>query len=163
MHASVELLVILLAAGLVMIGAEIFVPGGILGILGAVSLAGAIAVAFSMSAGWGLYVALGVAVLVGVTVVLWIRLFPRSPIGRRMTLSDDGRSFKSYDDGLGSMVGAEGVALSELRPAGFAMIGNQKTDVVSEGGMIAKGQKVRVIKVSGGRIVVRAVDEEPKP
>lgn len=147
-------LVILLVAGLLMIGAEIFIPGAVVGTLGVMSLVAAVMVAFQISQTLGFYVGAGVVLLVGVTVVLWIKLFPRSSIGRKMTLSEDGSAFKA-SDGHMDLLGKEGVAASELRPAGFATIDGKRYDVVTEGSLIAKGSPLKVVQIAGNRIVVR--------
>jgi membrane-bound serine protease (ClpP class) len=55
-------------------------------------------------------------------------------------------------------VGDWGVAESTLRPAGKAAFGDQYLDVVADGSFIDKGQQVRVIEISGNRVVVRRVD-----
>lgn len=151
---STTLLIILLAAGSLLIGAEIFIPGAVAGTLGALALAGAVIVAFGISTACGFYVAVGVVVLSAVTVVLWIKLFPHSSIGKAMTLSEDGKSFKAADRRT-SLLDKAGVAQSDLRPAGFALIEGQRVDVVCEGGLIAKGQPLKVVRIDGNRIVVR--------
>ncbi|MFP4057649.1 MAG: NfeD family protein [Candidatus Brocadiia bacterium] len=56
-----------------------------------------------------------------------------------------------------SLVGKEGVAQSDLRPAGVAVVGGQRVDVVSEGGMVEAGARVKVVAVEGNRVVVRLV------
>lgn len=154
MNDSVTLLIILLAAGSLLIGAEIFIPGAVAGTLGAMALAGAVVVAFGISATCGFYVAVGVVVLSGTTVILWIKLFPRSSIGAAMTLSNDAKDFKAADARL-SLLDKTGVAHSDLRPAGFALIDGQRVDVVGEGGLIPKGEPIKVVRVEGHRIVVR--------
>jgi membrane-bound serine protease (ClpP class) len=151
---DMTLLITLLAAGALLIGAEIFVPGAIVGTLGVIALIAAIVVAFGISNTLGCYVMVGVVFLVGLTVFLWIKFFPRSYLGKKLTLSEDGKTFKAADTSS-SLLGREGVAQSELRPSGFALIDNRRVDVVSEGGMIAKGQPVKVVRVDGNRIVVR--------
>ena len=157
MTPNLTLLIILLAAGVLLIGAEIFVPGAVVGTMGVLSLLGAIIVAFGMSSVLGFYVAVGVVVLVGLTVVLWIKFFPRSSLGQKLTLSEDGKEFKATDNRL-ALMDKLGTAHSDLRPAGFAIIGGQRVDVVSEGGMIPKGQAIKVIRVDGNRIVVRKAE-----
>ncbi len=154
---SVTLLIVLLAAGSLLIGAEIFIPGAVAGTLGALALAGAVLVAFGISTTCGFYVAMGVVVLSGITVVLWIKLFPRSSIGRSMTLSEDGKSFKAANQ-RSSLLDKDGVAQSDLRPAGFALIDGQRVDVVCEGGLISQGQTVKVVRIDGNRIVVRKTE-----
>jgi len=50
--------------------------------------------------------------------------------------------------------------LSKLRPAGTIKLNGERVDAVSEGSFINKGQKVKVISVSGSRVVVRKISEE---
>ena len=61
---------------------------------------------------------------------------------------------------LEALLGAIGEALSDLRPAGVARFGDRRVDVVTEGEFIPRGTPVRVIKVEGPRVVVRAFKEE---
>lgn len=51
--------------------------------------------------------------------------------------------------------GVQGVALTDLRPAGAAQIGGERLDVVSDGGWISAGTPLRVLRSDGYRIVVR--------
>lgn len=150
-------MIALLAGGILMIGAEVFAPGGILGVLGAGALVGAIVIAFAISPVFGIYIAGGVIILTGIGVMLWIKYFPRLPIGRHMTLDTDGKNFKASDS-RSLLLGKQGVAQSDLRPAGFAIIDGRREDVVTEGGMITKGQAITVIQVAGSRIVVRKAE-----
>jgi membrane-bound serine protease (ClpP class) len=53
------------------------------------------------------------------------------------------------------LVGAEGVAITPLRPAGTARIGDRRVDVVAEGALIASGEPVVVTLAEGARVVVR--------
>ena len=54
-------------------------------------------------------------------------------------------------------LGWEGIALSPLRPGGKAKFSEEILDVVSEGDLIEKGRKVRIIGNSGHEAVVEAV------
>ena len=157
----IELFAVLLIAGLLLVGAEVFIPGGILGVIGGAFLLGAILVGFSaFGPVTGSYVAIGIVVLVGLVIALWIKFFPSSPIGRRMTVSKDLRDSKGTETGLSDLIGQSGETLSRLRPSGFAMIGTRRVDVVTEGGMIARGERIRVIEVEGNRVVVEQVTSE---
>jgi membrane-bound serine protease (ClpP class) len=55
-------------------------------------------------------------------------------------------------------VGDWGVAESPLRPAGKAIFGEEYLDVVTDGSFVERGAQVRIIEISGNRIVVREVD-----
>jgi membrane-bound serine protease (ClpP class) len=56
----------------------------------------------------------------------------------------------------GVRVGDQGVADSTLRPAGRVRFGDNYADVVADG-FVESGRPVRVIRISGNRIVVREV------
>lgn len=56
-------------------------------------------------------------------------------------------------------VGDWGVAESPLRPAGKAIFGDAYLDVVADGSFVDKGKQVRIIQISGNRIVVREIEE----
>ena len=56
-------------------------------------------------------------------------------------------------------VGDIGFADSPLRPAGVARFEDDYRDVISEGTFIEKGRSVKVIQMSGNRIVVRDIDD----
>ncbi|MDP6490785.1 MAG: NfeD family protein, partial [Kiritimatiellia bacterium] len=96
--------------------------------------------------------------LVGVAIALWIRFFPRSRVGQAMTVSRDESTFTAVQDGLDDLVGAQGEAKSDLRPAGFALISGRRVDVVTQGGMIDKGATITVVEVEGNRVVVKRTE-----
>ena len=55
------------------------------------------------------------------------------------------------------LVGLTGVALTDLRPSGAAMIDDQRIDVITQGEYIEKNAKICVVQASGNRIVVETV------
>jgi membrane-bound serine protease (ClpP class) len=56
-----------------------------------------------------------------------------------------------------SRLGQVGVAISELRPGGKAQFGNEILDVISQGELIEKSQRVKIIGHSGTEAVVEGV------
>lgn len=154
---STTWLIALLLIGTLLIGAEIFIPGAVAGALGGMALFGAVVVAFNINPTMGFYVLFGVFILVALTTIAWIRLFPKSGIGQKMTLNVDGKVFKSSDSRQ-ALLGKTGLTHSELRPAGYALIEGKRIDVVSEGGVVDANVPIRVIKVEGSRVVVRKVE-----
>lgn len=109
----------------------------------------------------------GVALLLTVLgLVVSARFLPRTRAMRGLvlqsTLASNVRpsgpsTFVSADETR--FVGQVGVAESDLRPIGIARFGDARIDVVSEGGYVRAGTRVRVREVEGGRIVVRPEDE----
>ena len=55
----------------------------------------------------------------------------------------------------GIRVGDRGLTESALRPAGQAQFDGGSVDVVSDGSFVEAGKTVRVIEISGNRVVVR--------
>jgi len=53
------------------------------------------------------------------------------------------------------LLGAVGVAETQLRPAGRAKIGDRHVDVVTEGEYVQPGTRVRVVAVRGAAVIVR--------
>jgi len=54
-------------------------------------------------------------------------------------------------------IGREGVCTTDLRPAGTVEIDGEPLDVVTEGGFVNAGDKVKVINVDGSRVLVRRI------
>ena len=154
---AVQAFFILLLVGLILFGAEIFVPGAILGIIGTVCLLGAIVAGFIAFPGLGGYIAIGIVILVGVAVVLWVTIFPKTSIGKKMTVSIDLAEGKASDSSDAVLLGKEGEAVSELRPSGYALFENRRVDVLTRGEMISKGSRVKVVHVEGKRVFVTKV------
>ncbi len=150
-----QLFATLLICGSLMIGAEVFIPGGILGLLGGIAILIAMAMSFfiftPIVAG---YVCAGIILLVGLAVILWIRYFPRSPIGRKMTVTTDLADAKGTEPGLDALLGATGLTTSDLHPGGFADLNGERTDVISQGEMIPKQTPIVVVNVEGNRVIV---------
>lgn len=154
----VGLFFVLLICGLLLIGIEVFVPGAILGTLGAVALLCAAVTGFlAFGTEAGAYIALSILILAGIVLALWIKFFPGSSIGKKMTVAHDLSLSKTTAGEMDQLQGKEGEALSDLRPAGFALFQGRRMDVVTQGEMIRKGEVVRVAQVEGNRIVVARV------
>jgi membrane-bound serine protease (ClpP class) len=55
-------------------------------------------------------------------------------------------------------LGAEGLTLTPLRPAGSARIGDEPIDVISDGRLIEPGTRIRIVSIEGARIVVQPLE-----
>ena len=58
---------------------------------------------------------------------------------------------------LVDLVGKSGKALTPLRPAGAAMIGGHRVDIVTQGEFVPAETEIEVIFVEGSRVVVRSL------
>ena len=55
---------------------------------------------------------------------------------------------------LQAWVGLEGVAVSALRPGGTVEIGDTRINAASDGDLILKGTRIRVIGTTGDHVIV---------
>lgn len=150
----ITLYLTLLFAGFVLIGMEIFIPGGILGIFGAVAWTSAALVSWRhFPEPWNLISALGLLVFGILTFIVWIRYFPKSRAGKSLALKENAADYKSHKT-HDVVIGATGEALSTLRPSGIALIEGKRIGVVADGEWIEAGQTIRVSSISGGHISV---------
>jgi len=154
-----NLFIIFLVSGVLLIGAEIFAPGAVLGILGSLLLVAAAITGFiEFGPAGGAYALLGIITMSVVGIILWMKFFPGSIMGKKIIVANDLSTSKSAPD-FSNLVGQEGLTASELRPAGFAAINGKRIDVVTQGEMLSKDERVRVIKVEGSRVIVQSVNK----
>jgi membrane-bound ClpP family serine protease len=98
-----------------------------------------------------------VLLLVSIAAVPAFFLMWKSVVGRLFALHADGKDFKLSPGEAEDLTGAEGVCETPLHPSGIARLGGRRYDVVTRGEMLEKGAAVKVIEVSGNRIVVKQV------
>lgn len=157
------LVCILACLGFLMLAAEVFVPGMVIGTLGLLSLAASVVVGyagFGPMAGTLLLAGVSVVTLVGF--VAWMKMFPSTPIGRRIMLSRQlERGESTAASAAESIVGMEGEATSPLRPSGMARIGGHRVDVVAESRFVEPGERVVVVAQRDLRIIVRPLEDPP--
>ena len=138
--------------------AEITIPSfGLFSLLAAGAYAWSLVEAFTQGAttGWT-FVGLGI-ILLPVAIGLGLKVLPHTPVGRHMMLRGPARKEikrGSRPDEVHELEGKTGIALSDLRPTGFAKFAEKRIDVVAGGRYILKGTPLRVITIEGNRIVV---------
>ena len=146
-------IIFLYVIGMALAIAEVFLPGAVMGLIGLVCVLASIYLAFqqeSIALGWSL---VGITIAaIPVLVILWVKV-----LNRVFAIKQTQEGYTSAQVELKALVGQEGVALTQLRPSGMARFADEKVDVVSEGEVIERGSRVRVIEVESNRVVVRAV------
>ena len=91
---------------------------------------------------------------------VWVKFFPES---RYASLFVSKRVVGNIDAEKPELLHQTGIAYTNLRPSGTALINHQRVDVVTEGGMIERGTAIKVIALEGMRVVVRTLDSaEPR-
>ncbi len=159
----------LIAFGFVLIGVELFVPsGGAIAAIAAVSMIGGCVACWMESVTWGIISTVALIVLVPLSVNFALKLLPHTPVGKGLILGGDedaeqeaavakARAEHELAEARAALVGAEGTAATDLRPVGTALIDGTRIEVLAEGGLIDKGERLRVTAVEGNEVKVRRI------
>jgi membrane-bound serine protease (ClpP class) len=153
-----SLIIALVVVGFLLIAAEVFLPGLVLGTIGFLCLVASVVFVFlhhGTSAGMMAAFAVGGLTIVGF--VLWLFLFPRTFIGRRLLLRTRQPAVRTAEEHR-SLVGEAGEAITPLRPSGTARIGGKRVDVTAVGDFLEQGAEVVVVAADGMRVAVRRKD-----
>lgn len=158
MLASIAILTLF---GIFLLILETFLPGWIAGILGTVSILAAVWLAMTSEelVGWssGMRLALALGILVFSTAILlaWLRWFAVKFFQRAFTLSAAVDSTVSGPQT--TLIGQQGVAITELRPLGRAEIEGRRYEVRCQSGIASIGSRVEVIAAEPGNLLVRTL------
>lgn len=155
----------LLGAAILLVILEVFVPsaGVITAAAVVVAIAGVVCL-FVYETMWGVAGTLSIAVLGPLVGFGALQLWRHTPLGRKMigVPSDEEaeaqrEAAQRERDRQLALLGAEGVALTDLRPVGVIRVGDQRMDALAQTFMIPAGSKVKVVHVEGSQIKVRAL------
>ena len=150
---------LLFIGGLSLIGLEMFVPGGIVGTVGIITVVYAIIYVNKST----YYIAFILVVSLIFAVILYYVnrnvLHKKLMFLDRLVLNDSISTKDGYvaSESRVELVGKKLKAYTDLRPAGVAILGNEKLDVVTDGDFIEKGNEIEIVCVEGMRIVVKKI------
>lgn len=147
-------IVLLFIIGIMLLGFEVFVPGGILGIIGGLAILGGCGVAFAHYGMDGGVMAVAVAlVLLAIMLYLEFVLLPKTATGRRLFLrtSVHGTAKAARPAGL---TGQTGKTLTALAPSGYVVIDGQQHEAFSRSGYLEAGLTVKVVGSDNFRLIV---------
>ena len=169
-----ELAVFLFIIGVVLVLLEVIIPSfGLLTLTALGTFALSVWRAYGASGATAAWV-MGIIAPVLTLAILYtgLKYVPRTSWGRGLVLrhaAEDGPQLPpsasatlapqsgTVEDALAAFVGREGIAQSELRPAGIVVVDGRRLDCVTEGALLPADTRVRVVKVEGNRVVVRPV------
>ena len=160
---------LLLAIGITLLIAEVFIPsGGIISVLATLAVVGALVCAWQAwwdSSPWNFWAFVGgMALLLPATVVIAFYVWPSTPLGKRAILEGPAphevASFVEQEEKYRQMVGKIGETVTALNPAGIVRIDGQRVHCQSEGMILDPRERVRVISARGNSVIVRRIDPD---
>ncbi len=147
---------LLLILGLVLVFLEFYLPGAVLGALGAIFIISSYVVLIYQGTNpleFGLFFAGSMAALYGlIRFALW--RIPRAKPGRSIYLKGDQAGYMAshFDK---NAIGKDGVVLTDLKPGGYILIEGVQHQAISVEGYVSKGKKITVISGEGESLLVK--------
>ncbi|MGA1794899.1 MAG: NfeD family protein [bacterium] len=171
--------ILLLGIGIFLLILEAYIPGfGLPGILGIIIIAFAFTLSLvgryptaSEILGAVSHIALVMCAILAIF-LFSMKSLAKTRVAQRLVLQSRGEELPSLRPEQGTtaqsdrnahrrgeegLLGREGVAFTNLRPAGKGIFGEERMNVVTEGDFIESGSPIRVIRVKGATIVVQRV------
>ena len=145
--------VLLLAAALGFVVAELFVPThGVLAVIAGICALGAVVVASSVSVALG--VGFGLVVVVATPAVFFYaaKIYPQTAVGKRVLLAPPSPAMTDSGEIPEAVVGDRGVAMTVLRPAGSVEIRGRRVNCVSEAEVIGLSLRGHSSKLIASRL-----------
>jgi membrane-bound ClpP family serine protease len=108
----------------------------------------------------GLYGIIGV-ILGTATSFLFLKVFPKRKMWDKIALVDrltNEAGYNSINESYVKLLHKEGVALTDLRPAGTIRIEERDYSAISNGKWISKNETIQVMQVDGTKILVETVE-----
>lgn len=141
--------------GVVLLIAEVLLPThGIVGAMGVLLIIVGIGYGFRLNAWLGLTLLTGSVVATPFAMVFAAKIYPNTPIGRRMMLPAGNTT---PPPSVAVQLGEVGQSVSELRPTGHCQFSSGEYEVKSEGPLIHANTSVKVVNIENGQITVRAI------
>lgn len=150
---------VLLYLGAVLLAfVDLFLPsGGMLAILAVLAATAAILFGFRSSTTAGMSMMALVFFSFPLFVFLAIKIWPHTPIGRRVVLNPP--SYQSEDDEQDELVGCVVLTASALMPSGQIRVGHRRLNAISSDGIIEADQRVKILELKERNYIVKQTSD----
>ena len=158
-----SLILFLFAVGILLLLAEVLVPGGIIGSVGGILMfIGCVLAFIDYGVGGGLLAVTSALLLALLAFYLELRVLPRTKIGRRAFLTTE---MTGVSAALGSeaknLVGKPAAALTMLSPSGYVLVAGQRYEAFCQSGQAPVGAALEVIGADSFRLIVSQPPPSP--
>lgn len=150
-----------LAIAIGLLIADLFLPSaGVIFVISVLCAFASILFAFRHDYEFGIWLLIFELACVPIFTLLFIKLWPRTPLGRRMIIEPT--EVKGFEWEEKSLIGQSGIALCDLVPNGDVEIGGKSWQATSRVGIISKGGEVSVVDEEMGLLFVVPAINKPK-
>ena len=155
-------IIALMVAGIVLIGLEMFVPGGVLGVFGGLCIIAGIVITFQEYGFAGALFYGALALVLAITVIIIeFKVLPKTKFGRGLFLKgvSGGKAGAMHDTAVppeeADLIGEQGETATMLAPSGVVTVGGRQYEAFSEDGLLERGVRIEVIGRDNFRVIVR--------
>ncbi|ACB74947.1 NfeD family protein [Opitutus terrae] len=147
--------ILLLALGVVLLVLEVFVPGGVLGVLGGLAMLGGCALAFYRYGLQGGAIATAAAIgCLGIAVYVEFGLLPKTRAGKKLFLQQSVDAASQPPPAAVGAIGRQVETLTTLAPSGYVALDGRRCEARSQSGLIPKGAMVRIVGMDNFSLIV---------
>lgn len=149
-------ILLLFLIGVLLLAGEVFVPGAILGIIGALCMFGGCVLSFSQFGTSGGLLATGIAVvLLGLMLYIELIWLPKTRVGKKMIVqSTVSATSQPALAELNAVIGKTAEALTPLVPSGYVLVDGRRYEAFSQSGHVPKGATLRVTGLDNFRLIL---------
>ncbi len=150
-----NIILLLFLLGLVFLFFEVFTPGPIFGILGALMLVGGIALAFGRFGGNGGALAI-VITFIAVAATLYAEFvwLPKTRFAQKLSIRAISGAAAPPVAHPEEVIGKPAEALTTLAPSGYVLVEGRRYEAFSRSGHVARGERLRVVALDNFRLIV---------
>lgn len=149
-------IVLLFLIGALLLAGEVFVPGAILGVIGALCMLAGCVLSFShFGLAGGLLATAIAAVLLGLMLYIELVWLPKTRMGRSLIVqSSVSATSQPPLAELNAVVGKTAEAVTPLVPSGYVMVEGRRYEGFSQSGHVPKGATLRVVGLDNFRLIL---------
>lgn len=149
-------IVLLFLIGALLLAGEVFVPGAVLGVIGALAMLAGCVLSFTHFGFAGGLLATAIAVaLLGLVIYIELVWLPKTRFGRKLIVQSSvtATSQPPLAD-LTAVVGKTAEAVTPLVPSGYVMVEGRRYEGFSQSGHVPKGAAMRVVGLDNFRLIL---------
>ena len=154
-----NLILLLFLLGALLLAGEVFVPGAILGVIGAVCMFTGCGLSFLKFGASGGLLATAIALaLLGLMLYVELVWLPKTRFGKRLIVQSkvDATTQPPLAESA-EVVGKAAEAVTPLVPSGYVLVDGRRYEAFSQSGHVTKGEVLRVVGLDNFRLIVTKV------
>lgn len=149
-------IILLFITGVALLAAEVFLPGMIAGVIGALCMVAGCVVSFmQFGPDGGLLASLVSVALLGLTLYVELVWLPKTSFGKKLVVHAKVDSVSQPPlANPGAVIGKAAEAVTTLAPSGYVLVEGRRYEAFCRSGHVPKGTVLRVIGIDNFRIIV---------